>query len=71
MVVPGTPQQFSKYTLESLWERLIKQTSASLMISVLCDDGDNDRLGKKIATDLVEAVADKGTVILSYDEQML
>jgi len=71
MVVPGTPQHFSKYALESLWERLIKQTSASLMISVLCDDGDNDRLGKKIATDLVEAVADKGTVILSYDEQML
>jgi len=41
------------------------------MISVLSDDVDNDRLGKKIATDLVEAVADKGTVILSYDEQML
>ena len=57
-----------KYVLESLWERLIKQTSASLMISVLCDDVDNDRLGKKIATDLVDAVADKGTVILSYDE---
>ena len=63
--------QYSKYVLESLWERLIKQTSASLMISVLCDDVDNDRLGKKIATDLVDAVADKGTVILSYDEQML
>ena len=38
------------------------------MISVLSSNVDNGRLGKKIATDLVDAVADKGTVILSYDE---
>jgi len=37
------------------------------MISVL-NNVDNDRLLKQIATNLVDAVADKGTVILSYDE---
>jgi len=38
------------------------------MISVSCSDVYYNRLVEKIATDLVDAVADKGTVILSYDE---
>ena len=60
--------------MESLWERLIKKgRSTNLIISVLYNRPEvyNERLKKKIATDFVDAVADKGTVILSNDELML